>query len=73
MPSSARRIMFPFFGAFRRIRTIVPRADEGIGPYIGHVIGPANSQFVSLPWKAGTRKKRLPMLLGSMGNREEGR
>ena len=34
---------------------------------------PLNSQFVSLPWKAGTRKKRLPMLLGRMGNREEGR
>ena len=33
MPSSARRIRFPIFETFRRIRNIVPRADEGIGPY----------------------------------------
>ena len=46
MPSSARRIMFPISGTFRRIRTRVPRADEGIGPYIGYVIGPAKFQFV---------------------------
>ena len=43
MPSSARRILFPFFGAFRRIRNRFLRADESIGPYIGCVIGSANS------------------------------
>ena len=47
MPSSARGIMFPFFGAFRRIRNVVLRADEGIGPYIGCVTGPPNSNLLS--------------------------
>ena len=47
MPSSARRIMFSISGALRRIRTIVPRADEGIGPYIGFFASPANSNLLS--------------------------
>ena len=33
MSSSARRKMLPIFWAFRRIRSRVLRADEGIGPY----------------------------------------
>ena len=35
----------PYFGSFRRIRNRVLRADEGIGPYIGCVISPPNSNF----------------------------
>ena len=34
MPSSARGKMFPIFWAFRRIRNLVLRGDEGIAPYI---------------------------------------
>ena len=75
MPSSARRIMFPISGTFRRIRTRVPRADEGIGPYIGYVIGPVKFQFIcftvkptyikiGVPWHAGFLKRGCLYLPG---------
>ena len=35
----------PYFGSFRRIRNRILRADEGIGPYIGCVISPPNSNL----------------------------
>ena len=49
MPSSARRIMFPISGTFRRNRNRVLRADEGIGPYIGRVTGRCKFHFPMSP------------------------
>ncbi len=45
MPSSALGTMLRIRRHASEMRKIILRADEGIGPYIGLVIGHANSNF----------------------------